>query len=388
MKVLNVIMLMDPVNGGGSVERTFQMNRFLARSGVECSILTTDSGLTAERISMLKDVEMLVLPCFSRRFYLTRLSYSKIKELVIKVDIVHLMNHWSFQNMVVYFLARRFHKPYVICAAGSLTMYGRSRMLKVLYDQFIGKKIIRNADFCIAITSDEVGCFKSYGVDLDKIAIIPNGVTRENLIIKDDALFRKKFGIGNRRIILFAGRLTYIKGPDLLLRAFCNLKDVLHDYQLVFIGPDAGMLPELEKIVDDNHVNERVKFLGYLDGADKSMAYNASGLLAIPSRKEAMSIVVLEAGVTGKPVLITDQCGFNRVAGVNGGKVVPASVEGLQQGLMELCNGAHDLRAMGDNLMKFVEENFLWDSLVGQYLGLYDRILRNRNLQRRTGERG
>ena len=377
MRILNVIVSLDPVNGGGAVERTFQMSQFLARTGVECSILTTDLGLTADRINAIKKVDVIALPCFNKRFYLARFSYSKIKNIISKVDIIHLMSHWTLQNALVYFIARRLHKPYVICAAGALPLYGRSKILKILYNLFVGKKIVKNAAFCIAITPDEVEHFKSYGVDASKIVTIPNGITRENLTMKDDAAFRKKFDIGDSRIILFAGRLNYIKGPDLLLRAYCNLKNVLRDYRLVFIGPDEGMLPLLKEITDANGVKDRIHFLGYLGGIDKSHAYNASELLVIPSRQEAMSIVVLEAGITGKPVLLTDRCGFRTVSNINGGKIVSASIEGLQQGLIELLNDPPQLELMGNNLRKFVEEHFLWDSLINEYVRLYERILRS-----------
>jgi hypothetical protein len=43
-----------------------------------------------------------------------------------------------------------------------------------------------------------------------------------------------------------------------------------------------------------------------------------------------MSIVVLEAGITGTPVLITDQCSFDEVDRIGGGIVVRASVDGIQ----------------------------------------------------------
>ncbi len=375
MKVLNVIASLDPVTGGGSGERSFQMSRFLARAKVECSILVTDAGLTPERINALAGVNVVALPCINKRFYLVSFSYSRLKELIRKVDIIHLINHWSFLNALVYFIARRLHKPYVICGAGALPLYGRSKALKILYNFIVGKKIIRNAAACIAITADEVRHFQSYGVAQDKITVIPNGITSDSLLDEDDALFCKKFKIGPKRIILFAGRLNAIKGPDLLLEAFCGLQDKLSDCQLVFMGPDGGMLAKLQKITESYGVKDKVSFLGYLGARDKSLAYHAADLLVIPSRQEAMSIVVLEAGVAGKPVLLTDQCGFNSIGEIGAGQVVAASVEGLQLGLMELLKGQADLTAMGNNLKKFITANFLWDSLVNEYIKLYTGVL-------------
>jgi glycosyltransferase involved in cell wall biosynthesis len=55
--------------------------------------------------------------------------------------------------------------------------------------------------------------------------------------------------------------------------------------------------------------------------------------------------------------------------------VVPASVEGLQQGLLELINNQVKLELIGNNLRKYVTEHFLWDSLINEYIGLYRRIL-------------
>ena len=380
MKVLNVIVSLDPVNGGGAVERTFQMSRFLVQAGIKCSVLTTDLGLTPGRIKAMEGVNIIALPCLNKRFYIPKFSYNKIKTVTEVADIIHIMNHWTLQNALVYFLARRLNKPYVVCAAGALPIYGRSKILKRMYNVIVGKKIINNAAACIAITADEVFHFQSYGVDIDKITIIPNGINRDNLMIKDDVNFRKKFGLNKNPIILFVGRLNHIKGPDLLLQAFCNAKKDLHDHQLVFAGSDEGMLFQLKKIAANYGMKDRVHFLGYLGGIDKSQAYHAADLLVIPSRQEAMSIVVLEAGITGTPILLTDQCGFNEVTAINGGKVVSASVNGLQEGLIEMLGDSVKMKSMGMNLEKFVSQRFMWDSLINEYIKLYNQILDNKKI--------
>ena len=120
MKILNVNISLDPVSGGGTAERTFQMSRFLAKTGVDCSILVTDQGLTPDRLKELQGIEVLACTCLSKRFYIPRRSYKKIWKLVERADIVHLMNHWSFLNALVYLMARALHKPYVVCPAGAL----------------------------------------------------------------------------------------------------------------------------------------------------------------------------------------------------------------------------------------------------------------------------
>ncbi len=379
MKVLNVNMSLDPITGGGTAERTFQISLSLVKAGIECTVLTTDLGLTAERIKALDRVNVIALPCLLKRFYISRFSYSEIKKIVEAADIVHLMGHWTFMNALVYLAAHSLNKPYVVCPAGALPIYGRSKFIKKLYNWVIGSKIIRNANGHIAIAVNEINQFQDYGVEVNKISIIPNGINVEDFQATDTADFRKKYDLGNDPFILFMGRLNSIKGPDLLLHAFCNVKERLQDCHLVFAGPDGGMLVELKKMAVEFDVDSRVHFLGYLGGADKSQAYHAADLLVIPSRQEAMSIVVLEAGITGTPVLLTDQCGFNDVASISGGQVVSASVDGLQKSLIEILRDPAKLESMGASLKKYTCKHFTWDSVIKKYLDLFTRILAGLN---------
>jgi len=378
LKILNVNMSLDPVRGGGTAERTFQMSRFLARSGVKCTILTTGMGINGKRLEALEGIRVIVLPCLFERFYIPRFTFRHILSLVKESDLVHLMGHWTFINALVYSVTAYLHKPYVVCPAGALPVYGRSKWLKKFYNWVIGKRIIYNASGHIAITADEVFQFQQYGVHLDRVSVIPNGIDRENYLSKDDADFRNKYGLSNHSFILFVGRLNPIKGPDLLLDAFCYLKDRIQDYHLVFAGPDEGMLPMLKDMVTTHHIEDRVHFVGFLRDKDKSHAYHAADLLVIPSRQEAMSIVALEAGISGTPVLLTDCCGFAEVADCGGGKVVPATVEGLHKGLSNMMNNRESLKIMGENLKKYVKEHFIWDVISDKYLKLYQGILDER----------
>ena len=116
MKILNVNMSLDPVAGAGTAERTFQMSRYLARAGMDCTILTMDTGMTLEHRQSLDPVRVVALPVLSRRFYIPWVRYGAVMELVGDTDIVHLMNHWTLLNALVYRAARR---------AGVL--HGRSR---------------------------------------------------------------------------------------------------------------------------------------------------------------------------------------------------------------------------------------------------------------------
>jgi glycosyltransferase involved in cell wall biosynthesis len=375
MKVLNVDASLDPITGGGTAERSFQMSKALAQAGIDCSILTTDFGVTDARVKSLKGVKVIALRCLNKRFYVPAFSLKRIWGIVKGSDVVHLMNHWTVLNALVYLVVRSCGKPYVVCPAGALQIYGRSKLLKHLYNLVIGKRIIQNASRCVAINEEEIHQFLLYGVRPEKITVIPNGIDPEGLNARDDNGFRQKYALGEAPFILFMGRLNHIKGTDLLVHAFSELGPEFREYHLVVAGPDGGLLTNLKGIVSRSDVHDKVHFVGYLGGAEKANAYHAASLLVIPSRQEAMSIVVLEAGVAGTPVLLTDKCGFNAVAEVDGGNVVPASIDGISRGLTEMLKSPEGLKVKGEKLRKFVESRYLWNSVVLNYIEMYRLIL-------------
>ncbi|MEI6300026.1 MAG: glycosyltransferase [Betaproteobacteria bacterium] len=375
MNVLNVCSNFDSITGGGEAERTFQMSLFLLGAGVKSRVLTVDTGLSEQRKNSLGKAVVIALPCLLRRFYLPRVSLAYIQRLVDDADVIHLMGHWTVLNALVYRAIRRAHKPYVVCPAGALSIFGRSRMLKNLYNRVIGKKIIRNASMCIAVTANEQNYFIASGVAAEKVLVIPNGIAEADFKSSNVDSFRKTHNLGAGPFILFVGRLNRIKGPDLLLQAFCNLKNSIREFELVFAGPDGGMLRELRAMARGSGVASRVHFVGYLGGTEKSDAYHAAQLLVIPSRHEAMSIVALEAGICGTPVMLTDQCGFDQLSEVGGGWVVPATIEGLERGLADVLSRRELMAPAALKIKKYVTECFSWEVIVQMYQSLYASLI-------------
>jgi glycosyltransferase involved in cell wall biosynthesis len=88
-----------------------------------------------------------------------------------------------------------------------------------------------------------------------------------------------------------------------------------------------------------------------------------------------MSIVVLEAGIVGTPVILTDRCGFNEVEKVGGGLVVSASVAGIREGLIRMLSRPEDAQTAGEKLKNHVLRNYTWEVLIERYLRMYDEII-------------
>lgn len=376
MKLLGVNMTLDPVSGGGSAARTLETARVLADLGVTSAVATSDEGTEALR-GRLGRVTLVVLPVTAGRFRLPIGGFGALRDAVRDADIVMLVNHWTIINVLAWRAIVRFDRPYVVCPAGALPIDGgRSRGLKRLYNALAGRAIVARADAHIAVTADEAAQFASYGVAPSAVTVIPNGMP--DVPPGDGARFRARHGLGDAPLLLFMGRLAPIKGPDLLLGALARCASALDAWHLVLAGPDDGMRVTLEAQVARLGLARRVHFTGFLDETTKADALAAAALVVVPSRREAMSIVVLEAASAGRAVLVTDRCGIPEVAASGGGWVVEASEQGLAAGLLEATADRHGLAARGARWRQAASTQYSWAAVGRRYLDLFASVLERR----------
>ncbi len=374
MKLLSVNMTLDLRSGGGSAARTLQSTRVLADLGVTCAVATADEGLDTTVLDQLDGVSLVKMHCLPGRFRIPIWGFRVLRDAVRDADLVMLVNHWTLINILAWRAAVRFGVPYVICPAGALPPDGgRSRRVKAAYNALYGRAIVTGAAAHIAVTGDETTQFLAYGIDPSSVTVIPNGMP--SVAPGDAAAFRARHGLGTSPVLLFMGRLAPIKGPDLLIDAFTRCARARHDWHLVCAGPDDGLLAELKAQVERAGLGTRVHFTGFLDDAAKADALATADLVVVPSRREAMSIVVLEAASAGCPVLVTDQCGIPEVAGPGRGWVVAATAEGLADGILEATADRAALPARGALWREAAMARYAWSTVGQRYLDLFARVV-------------
>lgn len=373
-KILNVSTFLNTKFGGGTAERALRIHQYSLKNGCDCITLGTSIGVSKHDLSNFS-ASIIVLPIILKRFYLPFFRFLKIIKLVKRADIVHLIGHWSPLNAYIYGILKIYGKPYVVCPAGALPIYGRSTVLKKIYNVLIGKRIIQDANGCVAITEEEVLHFKNYGIDRKLVAIIPNGVNNQedfNINVSNS-----RFGeIIKNEYLLFVGRLNWIKGPDLLMKAFLKIENLYPNLNLVFAGVDEGYLNIL-KLQLPPILASRVHFIGYVDDVEKSMLYRNAKLLVIPSRHEAMSIVVLEAGIFGTPVLMTDQCGFLDFQKIDARLICEANEASIAINLNCLLSNDEELKCMGKKIQDMVVKNYTWDVIFKKYDNLFSSLIKS-----------
>jgi glycosyltransferase involved in cell wall biosynthesis len=374
IRFLNVNVFLDPRSGGGTAERTFQLSRALVTRGVDTTVMCLDIGRASERAAAIHGMRVLALPCLEERFLLPQGRFRELAHEVRRADIIQLNNHWTALNALVYHIAQRAGKPWIVCPCGALPIFGRSRVLKRIYNGVVGRRLVQEAPAAVAITELEREQFEPYGRPAASVNVIPNGVAIEDFEAADVSAFRRDHGLADAPLVLFMGRLNEIKGPDLLLEAFARISQSMPQHHLVFAGPDGGMRGSLERRAHAAGLDRRVHFVGYLDGLVKASAYHAADVVVVPSRQEAMSIVALEAGACGKPVILTDRCGFDSVQALRAGLVVPAEVGALAGALCILLRNPEQRDRVGTALLSLVRQEYTWNAAALRYIEVFEAI--------------
>ncbi|MCR9203021.1 MAG: glycosyltransferase [Halobacteriovoraceae bacterium] len=370
--MLNVNYTLDPETGGGTAQRTYQLTKFLVEENCDVTLVSNDIGESKNVAQSIPGATPLIVPALIKRFPIPYRNIFRLNQKVKECDVIHLMSHWTILNVLVYIFSRRHKKKLFLCPAGSLNGLGRSKGIKKIFNTVIGKKILKNAEGRIIISPTE-------GEDLiiaagGKVSYqwIPNGIVFKDYQLVQEGNFFDKFNIPEKPFLLFLGRLNSIKGPDLLLEAFFLSQDILEEKNLVFAGPNQeGMQELLENRAKEFGISERIFFTGYIDGKDKISALQKCEYLVIPSRKEAMSIVVLEAGAAGKSVVFTDQCGLDFLAEEGLAVLTSTDPKSIAEGIQKL--ECQNYQSMGLNLSEYVKENFSWNKIVKEHLRFFQQ---------------
>lgn len=188
----------------------------------------------------------------------------------------------------------------------------------------------------------------------------------------DPGAIKQRYGIGPMDpTVLFSGRLSMQKGPDLLLEA---VRGLLHYYpaaKFVFAG-DGHLRWGLQQRAEQLGVGHATRFLGHTSGDALVDLYKACDAVCMPSRNEPFGITALEGWAAGKPVVASRNGGPDEFIwhNVNGLKIYP-SPESVGWGLGTLFTDFERSRWMGRNGRMAAEEAFSWDKLSETVLHCY-----------------
>jgi glycosyltransferase involved in cell wall biosynthesis len=289
-------------------------------------------------------------------------------------DVVHA-HDWLAANALIWIKQGRWRKGILTIHS---TEYGRcgnnfygGRSARVREQERAGTYW---ADRVIAVSQSlKNEIMWMYEVPGWKVSVIYNGVNLHHFDgWVNPGWIKGKYTIGPMDpMVLFAGRMVYQKGPDLLVEAIPSVLKFYPQAKFVFAG-DGEMRQSVEQRAHQLKVAHATRFIGFKNGGELVDLFKACDVVCVPSRNEPFGIVVLEGWSAGKPVVATVSGGPNEYVWheVNGLKIHPHP-DSLAWGLGTLFTNFEWARWMGRNGRIAVESAFTWDAIGDQVLSVY-----------------
>ena len=185
----------------------------------------------------------------------------------------------------------------------------RQKRLLAAYKPFL-ERFLDRVDLVMTSSPNIVHSSPFLAPRADKCRVVPFGLPPATLYaapgVASRAATLRAFHPG-RRIVLFAGRLVYYKGADVLVRA---MRGVDADLVLIGRGP---LESKLRTLAAEVGIAERIWFLPSQSGVELAAWYHAADVLCLPSVNEGVPNVVLEAFACGLPVVASRVGGIPEV---------------------------------------------------------------------------
>lgn len=225
-----------------------------------------------------------------------------------------------------------------------------------------------------SIQVKNVGDYNKLSRVCKNLAFIPDGIPDSYFNEpKNPGFFTKKFGIDNKKIILYVGRLHPLKGPQILIRSLKFLLTYDPEILLVIAGPGKEYRRQLEALTEQLGLKKHVQFVGILSEKEKISAYDAAKVVVVPSCSdfvEAFSLVASEAWARGKPVVASNIGALRyRVVPKKNGFLVPPN--------NPQCLAENILNAFELKLTQIPKDVCKWDFVAKNFEQLYDDCVKN-----------
>ena len=213
-----------------------------------------------------------------------------------------------------------------------------------------------------------------------RLHVIPNGVDV-------DCFVRPAIGTGplalqyaeqRGHFFLFMGRLGYVKGLDVLIEAFRMVAKRDPDIMLIVAG-EGPEGPALRQRVKAIGLEDRIHFVGTVQGDDRAwLMQNALGFV-LPSRIETFGKVTVEAFACGTPVIGSRLGGIAELIqpGLNGLLVEPGDADVLGRGMCELLDDPQGRERMRVHA-RATAQRYAGPTVAQQYLALFEQVVSQR----------
>jgi glycosyltransferase involved in cell wall biosynthesis len=285
-----------------------------------------------------------------------------------KIDIIHCHGYKSnFYGL----LASKNTLPTLTTNHNWLTTHWK---LKIYC--FLDGMWIRHFDRIVAVSEEIKREMAKYNVPEEKIVVIDNGIDvgRFNREIPIENI-RRGFGLDkNIKVVGTIGSLKFEKGHIFLLRAAKEVLNFNKEIKFLIIG-DGALRKDLENEAKNLRIERNVIFAGHRNDIPEMLSI--MDIFVLPSVKEGLPMVILEAMASKKPVIAARVGGIPKVINneEDGILVEPEDVMALKHSILDLMNSDNKMLRLAYEGYEKVKRIFSSDAMCRKYYDLYRELM-------------
>jgi glycogen(starch) synthase len=269
------------------------------------------------------------------------------------------------------------------------TEWGRSGGEGSATVNYLESMMAEKADGIITVSHAMKEDLAKHGWPESKIHVVWNGVDPEKYAPQKDKSedvqrLRQRYGIAkDETMILFLGRLTWVKGVRNLVQGMPLVLDEYPKAKLVILGKGEEQ-QDITELANRLGISKNLAYRPeFVSEEERILHYAASDLCVFPSIYEPFGIVSLEAMSMEKPIVVGAKgvVGFREQVMPAGPKQNGIHVDGgnpvdIAWGIKEVLKDPKRAKIWGENGRKRVLEYFTWRKAAEQTLDIYKSLLR------------
>lgn len=410
---MKIVFLSDdfpPASFGGAGISTYELALGMKKIGHEISVITT----------CRKDIEAGEFEYHGIKVYKIASNYNdrwrayvslynrpvvrKIEELLrqIQPDVTHANNIHFYLSYHCLKVARKYSKVVIFTARDVMAFNFAKLETKQYLDNLdcrttwrdhikqAGKRYNPLRNFCIrrylgyadrvfAISKSLQEALLQNGIK--NVGMIYNGIDASgwDVNVGTTTHFKVKYGLQNKKVLLFGGRLSAAKGGEKTIEALAQITRKMPDVVLLVAGNVDEYAEVMRGEAKKMGVEQNLIFTGWIGGEDVKTAYAASDVVLMPSIcLDAFGRVNIEAMVARKPVVGTCYGGTPEIVvdGVTGYIVNPLHPEEIAEKALDLLKNPEKAQKFGRAGYERAIVNFNLEDRVQEHIAVYTELLK------------
>ncbi len=295
-------------------------------------------------------------------------SFAKVLQ-EFQPDVLHINSPCTLGFAAVKY-ARHFGVPVVATYHTHFPTYPRYYNLTSLEDLTwrLSRRLYNNVDRTFVPSRPILQELDDNGIQ--RLTYLPNGVDTASFSpLNRSEEWRKRFGNGEKPIVLFVSRLVWEKDLRILAQAYDQLRSRRTDFEMVIVG-DGHARQELQAMMPGAH------FLGYQSGRTLSESFASADIFVFPSTTETFGLVTLEAMASGLAPVAAEIGGAAEIIqeGRSGLFARPLNSRDLAKKVEWYLDNPNHRKIIADHALARAQE-YRWESVLAKLFENYGEVI-------------